>query len=113
MSRDAGKRTLEERLEHLHQLVTKQMKNNNEYRGHAADAQREADKARNAADFAAWLRVARGWFSLILEVPSWRRESFAAQARRKEHINPARTRETETVSASQRKGSKRSASIAN
>jgi hypothetical protein len=52
-----------------------------EYRRNAADAQREADRARNDLDRAAWLRVAQGWLSLLtthLERPA--QEAFDQSA---------------------------------
>jgi hypothetical protein len=35
------------------------------YRRQAADAQKEADRARNDDDRASWLRAAQGWLNLI------------------------------------------------
>ncbi|WP_377831161.1 hypothetical protein ACFKHW_38585 (plasmid) [Bradyrhizobium lupini] len=41
------------------------MHSDDEYRRQAADAQKEADRARYDEDRASWLRVAQGWLSLI------------------------------------------------
>ena len=47
-----------------------------EYRRHAADAQKEADRARNELDRASWLRVAEGWLSLLKPKPQAAEEAF-------------------------------------
>jgi hypothetical protein len=47
-----------------------------EYRRNAADAQKEADRARNAIDREAWLRVAQGWLSLLVKPARTAQESF-------------------------------------
>jgi hypothetical protein len=99
MSREPGKRTLEERLEYLHQLVIKQMKNNNEYRRRAADAQRKANKARNADDRAAWLRVAHGWLSLICKGRQLGGARLLSAAEKKERLCPAQTPRIEAASS--------------
>jgi hypothetical protein len=41
------------------------MSSDDEYRRQAADAQKQADRARNDDDRESWLRVAQGWLSLI------------------------------------------------
>ena len=41
------------------------MDKDDEYRRNAAEAQGWADKAKNDADRAAWLRVVQGWLNLI------------------------------------------------
>jgi hypothetical protein len=47
-----------------------------EYRRHAADAQKEADGARNDLDRASWLRIAEGWLSLLKPKPRVAEEAF-------------------------------------
>jgi hypothetical protein len=41
------------------------MKEHDEYRCNAAEAQRQADRAKNDLDRASWLRIAQGWLSLL------------------------------------------------
>jgi hypothetical protein len=41
------------------------MTSDDEYRRQAADAQKQADRARNDEDRASWLHIAQGWLSLI------------------------------------------------
>jgi hypothetical protein len=54
------------------------MQSEDEYRRQAADAQKEADKARNDLDRAAWLRIAQGWLSMVRRHPRSAEEAFEA-----------------------------------
>ncbi|WP_063617197.1 MULTISPECIES: DUF6894 family protein [Bradyrhizobium] len=47
-----------------------------EYRQHAAEAQKMADRARNDDDMASWLRVAQGWLGLLTKRPQTDQEAF-------------------------------------
>jgi hypothetical protein len=47
-----------------------------EYRQHAAEAQKMADRARNDDDRASWLRVAQGWLGLLRRRPQTDQEAF-------------------------------------
>jgi hypothetical protein len=80
MGHEQDLQTLQARLDRLQRLAADQMKNDEEYRRQAADAQREADNARNEDDCAAWLRVAQGWLSLIRRRPQ-SEEDFDARSR--------------------------------
>jgi hypothetical protein len=52
---------------------------NDEYRRLAADAQRQADRARNDDDRASWLRIAQGWLSMIRKRGMTSQEAFDAE----------------------------------
>jgi hypothetical protein len=45
------------------------MHRDDEYRAKAEEAQRRADRSTNEDERAAWLRMARGWLSLIRRRP--------------------------------------------
>jgi hypothetical protein len=45
------------------------MTRDDEYRKKAAEAQQEADRSTNEVERAAWLRMVRGWLSLIRRRP--------------------------------------------
>jgi hypothetical protein len=51
------------------------------YRRNASFAQREADRAANEIDKAAWLKLAEGWLNLIPKSARSASEAFDAQAR--------------------------------
>jgi hypothetical protein len=51
------------------------------YRRNASFAQREADRATNEIDKAAWLKLAEGWLNLIPKSARSASEAFDAQAR--------------------------------
>jgi hypothetical protein len=46
------------------------------YRRNAAEAQKQADVAKNPGDREGWLRVAQGWLSLIRNRPQTPMERF-------------------------------------
>ncbi|WP_426613739.1 hypothetical protein [Bradyrhizobium sp. McL0616] len=50
-----------------------------EYRRNAAEAQRQADRAINEPDRAAWLRLVEGWLSLLPKRRRSPQESFEQQ----------------------------------
>ena len=52
-------------------------------RQHAAEAERQAQLARNDLDRAAWLRVADGWRGLLRRRPQSDEEDFDAQSKAK------------------------------
>lgn len=52
------------------------MDSQDEYRRHAAEAQRMAERARNDMDRASWLRVAQGWLSMVRSRPQTAQEAF-------------------------------------
>ena len=54
-----------------------------EYRQQAADAERQAQSAKNDLGRAAWLRVAQGWLSLLGRRPQSDQEAFNAQTKTK------------------------------
>ena len=45
------------------------MSTEDEYHRNAAEAQRQADRAHNDRDRAAWLRLVQGWLSLLPQRP--------------------------------------------
>jgi hypothetical protein len=58
-------------------------KDHEEYRRQAADAERQAQSAKNDLDRAAWLRIAQGWLSLLRRRPQNDEEAFDAQTKAK------------------------------
>ena len=59
------------------------MSSDDVYRQHAAEAERQAQLARNDLDRAAWLRVADGWRAFLEGVPRATRRTFDAQSKAK------------------------------
>jgi len=55
------------------------MSSDDEYRRQAAEAQHQADRARNDDDRASWLRIAQGWLSMIRRQPPTAQEAFDAE----------------------------------
>ena len=57
-------------------VVLSRMSTADNYRRQAADAQKMADRAISPLDKAAWLRIARGFQSLVSEPPRTEAEQF-------------------------------------
>jgi hypothetical protein len=57
------------------------MSSDDVYRQHAAEAERQAQLARNDLDRAAWLRVADGWRAFLEGAPRATRRTFDAQSK--------------------------------
>jgi hypothetical protein len=55
------------------------MDQQNEYRRNAAEAQRQAGRAANEHDRAAWLRLVQGWLSLLEKRPRSAQDAFDEQ----------------------------------
>lgn len=56
------------------------MTDDEEFRRQAADAQKQANGARNELDREAWLRIAQGWMSLLRKRPQSDEEAFEARS---------------------------------
>jgi hypothetical protein len=59
------------------------MTSDDEYRRQAAEAQKQADRARNDGDRESWLRIAQGWMSMIRKPRASAQETFDAEAEAK------------------------------
>jgi hypothetical protein len=52
------------------------MASDDENRRQAADAQKQADRARNDMDRESWLRIAQGWLSMLRKPQPTAQEAF-------------------------------------
>jgi hypothetical protein len=59
------------------------MNNDDEYRGQAKEAERQARLARNDADRESWLRIAQGWMSLLSKRPGKDERAFNTESKAK------------------------------